>query len=218
MTAAEPDPGDIRTLRDQLLEAALPHVVFDGWSLAALIAGASDIGLGSGHAHAAFINPKRDLVVHFSDWADRRMLDQLQDIDLESMKVRDRIATLVLARFDALVEHKEATRRAIALLALPGNPDVSARALYRTVDAIWRAAGDTAVDFSFYSKRGLLAAVLMATTLYWLNDRSPSHAETRAFLHRRIAGIMRIPAWRSRLRDSAKTLTRWRGLRRQSGL
>ena len=47
-----------------------------------------------------------------------------------------------------------------------------------TVDAIWYAAGDSATDFNFYTKRGLLAAVYGATMLYWLDDRSPDCTDT----------------------------------------
>ena len=65
--------------------------------------------------------------------------------------------------------------------------------LWRTVDAIWYAAGDTATDFNYYSKRGLLAGVYSATVLYWLEDRSEGFANTWSFLDRRIAEVMRVP-------------------------
>jgi ubiquinone biosynthesis protein COQ9 len=74
--------------------------------------------------------------------------------------------------------------------------------LYRTVDAIWYAAGDRSTDFNFYTKRGLLAAVHAATTLYWLDDRSEGGADTAAFLDRRLTEVMAIPKLRPRLEES----------------
>ena len=210
-TASEPQE-DLTGLRDRLLEAALPHVALDGWNPEAAMAGAAGIGLTAGDVHAAFSNPGHDLLAHFPGWVDRRMLVALQDLDLPSMKVRERIRTAVQVRFEEMSEHKEASRRAFQTLALPHNGRLAARSLFRTADAVWRAAGDTAVDFSFYSKRGLLAAVLTATTLRWLTDTSPDHTETWAFLDRRIADVMRIPACRSGLQRRIDALMWPRGL------
>ena len=78
--------------------------------------------------------------------------------------------------------------------------------MYRSVDAIWYAAGDTATDYNFYTKRGLLAAVYGTTLLYWLNDRSEGFADTRGFLDRRIAEVMQVPAATRRLRKLATAL------------
>ncbi len=195
-----------RALRDRLLEAALPHVPFDGWGARALEAGAADRGLGEGEVHAAFPSPARDAAAHFSDWADRRMLERLEGVDLAAMKVRERIAFAVRARLEALAPHAEASRRAAGLLALPGHRGIAARSLYRTVDRIWRAAGDESTDFNFYTKRGLLAAVVVSTTLCWLDDESEGHAATWAFLDRRIADVMRIPRLQARARRAAAGL------------
>jgi ubiquinone biosynthesis protein COQ9 len=89
------------------------------------------------------------------------------------------------------------------MLALPFNGPLALRLLYRTVDAIWYAAGDTSTDFNFYSKRALLGGVFSSTMLYWLNDRSPDDEATWAFLERRLADVMRfeklkanITSWR----------------------
>jgi ubiquinone biosynthesis protein COQ9 len=97
--------------------------------------------------------------------------------------------------------HREAVRRALGLLALPHNAPVAATTLWRTVDAIWYAAGDTATDFNYYTKRGLLAGVYSATVLYWLEDRSEGLADTWTFLDRRIGDVMRVPQALGAIRD-----------------
>jgi ubiquinone biosynthesis protein COQ9 len=194
--------------RDQLLEAALPHVIFDGWGMTALSAGAADIGYSEGQIYAVFVDPERDLPAHFSDWADRRMLTRLSEMDLAAMKIRERITWAVRARLEALEGHEEAVRRLIAVKAMPGNAGAALRDGYRTVDAIWRVAGDQATDFNFYTKRGLLAAVLASTTLYWLDDASDGHGETWGFLDRRIAGIMKIPKAQARVSQFVERISK----------
>ena len=57
---------------------------------------------------------------------------------------------------------------------------------------MWRAAGDTATDYNHYTKRGMLAGVYAATMTVFLDDSSEGQADTRAFLARRIEGIMRF--------------------------
>jgi ubiquinone biosynthesis protein COQ9 len=187
--------------RRALIEAMLPDVPFDGWSLAALKSAAARAGIDAAEAAALFPGGGADLIAGFSHWADAGMLAALARQDLAAMKVRDRIAAALTARLALLGPHREAVRRALALLALPQHLALGARLLYDTVDAVWYAAGDTATDFNFYTKRGLLAGVHAATTLYWLDDRSPGARETEAFLGRRLADVMAIPKLGKRLRD-----------------
>lgn len=190
-----------REQREAIVEALLPDVPFDGWTLAAAGAAAQRLGFDDAAVASLFPGGARDLVAAFSRWADRRMLTALAAKSLETMKVRDRIATAVATRLKLLEPHREALRRSLSLLALPQNAALGLRLLYDTVDAIWYAAGDDATDFNFYTKRGLLAAVLAATTLYWLDDRSPEGEETEAFLARRLAGVMRLPKLGARLSE-----------------
>ena len=179
-------------LKDKLLEASLPHIIFDGWSMKSLQAATSDLGIKEGMIYTVFVDPESELVEHFSDWADRRMIARLDKIDLESMKIRERITIAVRMRLEGISGHEEALRRSIF--------KSSPRCLYKTVDLIWRRAGDKAVDFNFYSKRALLATVLSSTTLYWLDDKSENHAKTWEFLDRRISDVMKIPKLKANFR------------------
>jgi len=93
-------------------------------------------------------------------------------------------------------------RRAFAILAMPGNALTGARLAWRSVDRIWRVAGDTATDFNHYSKRAILAGVYGSTSLVFLDDESEDMAETRAFLDRRIGDVMRFEKAKGRWRSS----------------
>ena len=181
-------------LQDAVLEASLPHVAFDGWTDRTLRAGADSAGLDSGAAKRAFPGGGIDAIAHFSDWADRRMLAALDDEAkaFAEMRVRDKITRAVRLRLEILAPHREAVRRAMTVLAMRGRAGLSARLLYRSVDAMWRAAGDTSTDYNFYTKRGLLAGVQSSTLLYWLGDGSEDYAATWGFLDRRIADVMRV--------------------------
>ena len=105
--------------------------------------------------------------------------------------IRPMTLTIDMQEAAAAFAREEATaRRALALLALPLNAPLGLKLLYRTVDAMWYAAGDTSADFNFYTKRATLAGVYSSTLLFWLNDRSPGDEATWAFLGRRIDNVM----------------------------
>lgn len=188
--------------RRALLDALLDHVPFDGWTGAAMAAAAEQAGLDAGFPHRAFPRGALDAIEFFNRVADRNMAAALAGEDLESLRVRDRIARAVRIRLEQNAGHRDAVRRGMAVLSLPSSGPAGLRILYRTVDTIWRAAGDRATDFNFYTKRGLLAGVYGATVVYWLNDNSGEFARTWRFLDRRIDETMRIPKAAQRLRET----------------
>ncbi|MDH3699764.1 MAG: COQ9 family protein [Alphaproteobacteria bacterium] len=194
--------------RAELVLAALPHVAFDGWSRRAMHHAARDTGLDRMAADRAFPYGAADMVAAFSRLADRHMIGALEQRDLAAMKVRQRISVGVRTRLEEWTPHREAVRRGIAVFALPHNSGTAVRCLYDTVDAIWYAAGDTATDWNFYSKRALLAGVYSATTLYWLDDRSDGATDSWAFLDRRIDDVMRIPKVGARLINVRESMFR----------
>ena len=186
-------------LRKELLRAVLPHVPFDGWSDRALKAGASDIAMPIATMRALVPGGGLELIELQSISMDDEMILCLLEQDGGAMRIRDRITLTVRLRLELAARDKEAVRRAVTYLALPQNMLVGTRLLYLSVDAIWRAVGDTSTDWNFYSKRGLLAGVYPSTVLFWLQDESPESEETWAFLDRRIADVMKVPRVTARL-------------------
>ena len=182
--------------REALIEAMLPDVAFDGWSRATLRAAARRIGTPVGEALALFADGPAEFVACFSRWPDRRMLDRLASLPIDELRVAERVALAVNLRLEIVEPWREAVRHALAVLAQPQHAALALRLLYETVDGIWYAAGDSATDFSFYTKRMTLAGIYAATVLYWLEDRSPGFADTRAFLDRRLGDVARITAAR----------------------
>jgi ubiquinone biosynthesis protein COQ9 len=192
--------------RDALIEAMLPDVAFDGWSRTVVRAAARRLGMPAAEALVLFEDGPAELVACFSRWADRRMLDRLERLPLDGMRVGERVALAVNSRLEIVEPRREAVRRALAVLALPQHAPLALQLLYETVDGIWYAAGDSATDFSFYTKRATLAGVYVTTLLYWLDDRSAGFADTRAFLDRRLADVARIGEARRRLETALEHL------------
>lgn len=185
-------------LRPRLVAAMLPNVPFDGWGAEARDLAA--VAEGVDRDIAALALPDAVTMVDaFTARADAMMTDAMEAAGAETMKVRDRIRLALTTRFDQAAADREAVRRALAVLAQPQHAALAARTLWRTADAMWRAAGDTATDFNHYTKRTILGGVYSASLLYWLDDDSDDSADTRAFIDRRIDGIMRFEKTKAKL-------------------
>lgn len=158
--------------RDAALDALVGRLPFPGWTLAGLqeVAGPD--------ADLLFPGGPLDMVESWCDLADRRMPPA------PGARVPDRVRAAIAGRLAATEPAKEAVRRGLAILS--AHPATSLRVTARTVDAIWHAAGDRSVDWSWYSKRMILAGVYGATLLFWLRDDSDGSAATLAFLDRRL--------------------------------
>lgn len=181
-------------MRDQidiLLDAALLHVPFDGWSDEALKAAAHDCGMDIATARALFPRGGVDLALAYHRRGDAQMAAQLAAEDLSHLRFRDRIAFAVRTRIEA-AEDRELVRRGAALFALPPYAPDGARVIWGTADLIWTTLGDSSTDYNWYTKRATLAGVYSSTVLYWLGDDSPNAQATWNFLDRRIDGVMQF--------------------------
>ena len=178
-------------LNDKLLDAALAHVPFDGWSEASFEAAVAESELEPALAHGLCPRGAVDLAVAYHKRGDERMLTRLAQADLEEMRYSARVAVAVRYRLEA-VEDKELVRRGATLFALPSFAPEGARLIWETCDAIWEALGDTSEDLNWYTKRATLSGVYSSAVLYWLGDTSEGHEATWAFLERRIDDVMKI--------------------------
>jgi ubiquinone biosynthesis protein COQ9 len=209
----EPIDMNLDELRDALAPLIPAHAAFDGWGEAALALAAEELGVPAGRARLAYPQGAAQMADAWFDWVDRAMLEAFPPDKVATMKVRDRIKTSLAFRFQTLAPYREALRRALALLALPGNALTGASLAWRSADRIWRLAGDEATDFNHYSKRAILIGVYGSTTFVFLDDESTDMAETRAFLDRRIEDVMRFEKAKARWKGKAPpfSLTRFLG-------
>lgn len=208
----------IAAARAKLLEAALPHAPFDGWSDATYFAAIADSGVDRSLAQVAAPRRGLDLAAAFHKAGDEELKAEAAKIDLASLRYSERVARLVRLRLEIAGRHREAVRRAVTLHALPMNAAEGGRLIWGTADAIWITLGDTSRDYNWYSKRAILSAVYSSTLVYWLGDQSDGFSRTWAFLDRRIADVMRFEKTKSRAADNPLARIAFAGPRAALGL
>lgn len=197
-TAATPelDTLTLDELRVELAPLVAEAAMFDGWTELAVDNAAFSAGVEPSVARLAFATGERGAAMRMiAAWIERIDADMARALPPEHMatlKIRERIRQLVQFRLDALTGTEEALRRALIEMARPVNAARTLQLGWHSADAMWRLAGDTATDLNHYTKRTTLAALYAATLAVFAEDRSEDHADTRAFLDRRIEGVMRF--------------------------
>lgn len=188
-------------VKADILQAALPDLAFEGFTDAVVDKAGQSAAIEPAETALAFPRGGIDLAIYFVRHGVAEMQAKLETIDIESMKIRDRIKTAVQTRLEIDADNKEIARRAFNILALPSNAKDASACLAHTVDVMWRSTGDKSTDFNFYTKRATLAAVYSATRLVWLNDDSVDSQDSWTFLDRRIDNVMQIEKGKAKFRD-----------------
>jgi ubiquinone biosynthesis protein COQ9 len=192
-------PASLNDLRLQLAPAIADAAAFDGWGEAAVRDAAATAGIDPDAAMFAFSGGAMDMIEAWVRGVDLAMRAALPADQIAALKIRERIRMLVQFRLDAIAHQKEALRRALSIMALPQNAPRSLALGWSSADAMWRLAGDTATDYNHYTKRLTLGSIYAATLAVYVNDTSEDHAETKAFLDRRIDGIMKFEKAKAQL-------------------
>ena len=189
---------------DRLLDAALAHVPFDGWTQITFDGAVSDLGLDIETARSLAPRGAIDLAIAYHRRGDRAMLDRMEAADLGALRYSDRVSAALKFRIEAMTD-REAVRRATTLFSLPNYAPDGAKLIWETADHIWNALGDTSEDGNWYSKRVTLSAVWGSVVLFWLGDDSPDYSKTFDFIERRIENVMQFEKVKSQMRQNPLT-------------
>ena len=186
-------------LQQQLLDAIIPNVVFDGWTDAAFERAADDVGVSVPAARAVCPRGATDLAVAYHKHGDDLMLARIADADMSALRYSEKVAAAI--RFRLEVADKELVRRGTTLFSLPHLAPIGGQLIWGTADAIWNALGDTSDDYNWYSKRTILSGVYGSCVLFWLGDDTGGDA-TREFIDRRIENVMQFEKFKTSVKST----------------
>ncbi len=191
--------------KTQLITQALPHIAAHGWTMLALTSTEKAEGIAPGTYAATFPEGMQQFIREFQDWLNAEMTARIgADKNFSAMKVREKIFTLCMTRYDILAPHRDTVKRLVAHQLMPWNGVHGAADLGRAADAMWKLAGDRSIDYNFYTKRFLLAGVYASTLQVWLDDESKDNAKTQQFLKARIENVLKIGKAIGGLKDKFK--------------
>ncbi|WP_374573787.1 COQ9 family protein [Phenylobacterium sp.] len=186
-----------REAEDRVLDKALELAPALGWTRPAAGAAGRACGLSDADVELLLPNGGADLAALLARRHDARALAELAAVDVQALKIRQRIRRAVEAHLDAATESPEALRRWAGFLALPHHLPLALRLLWDSADKLWRWAGDTATDENHYSKRTILSAILAGALAIRLKDGKDA---AMAFVDARIDNVMAFEKWKAGLK------------------
>jgi ubiquinone biosynthesis protein COQ9 len=200
----QPDEADFaqaaQAAEARVLARALRLAPELGWTWRMTYAAGKAAGLSAGETELLLPRGPRDLAALFSHRCDRDALAALAELEPATLKMRARIRHAARARLAAALSDAPAARRWAGFLALPGHLDLGLRLAWESADGLWRWAGDQATDENHYSKRAILAEILVGGLAVWL---AAGEAAALAHLDRRIEGVMAFERFKGRLKFGA---------------
>jgi ubiquinone biosynthesis protein COQ9 len=178
----------IKDKREDFLLKLLPYINEEGWQEGVLdSANLSEIDL-----YSLFPGGIKELRLYFSDYINQELKKRLQSIDPENIRIRDRVKTGVLLRFEILTPWRGALQHALTYDLTHVTKSYAVKSVWRAADIIWLWAGDMATDYNKYTKRSLLCGIISTATLFWLKKGNNSRDNLEEFLDRRIENVMQL--------------------------
>jgi ubiquinone biosynthesis protein COQ9 len=183
----------------RLLDMALRVAPRRGWSGLMVQDAGRAIGLSRADLELLVPGGPRDLAALLSRRHDAAALAALAHVDPQSLKIRQRIRSGVLARLAAAAADDVAVRRWAGFLALPPSLPLALRLVWESADALWRWAGDTATDENHYSKRAILSEILVSSLAVQLSAGANAAA---VHVDGRIETVMAFEKWKAGLKPA----------------
>ena len=98
-------------------------------------------------------------------------------LDLIRLPVHKRIRKILLSKIYIMDKEKKFYKKIFLNLLIPKKNFSLPVKLYKSVDQIWFIAGDTSVDFNFYTKRLILAGIYSRVIFFFFNNNNQTLLE-----------------------------------------
>ena len=98
-------------------------------------------------------------------------------LDLIRLPVHKRIRKILLSKIYIMNKEKKFYKKIFLSLLIPKKNFSLPIKLYKSVDQIWFIAGDTSVDFNFYTKRLILAGIYSRVIFFFFNNNNQALLE-----------------------------------------
>ena len=188
--------------KQKFLYYVLDDINLNGWSKNFFDSYSREGIFTNNEIRVFFPNGRVDFLRYWFDISEKLMLEDLSKVEIQELKVREKIKKIIRVRLERWKSYKVAIKRTLPILIMPSSDTLLSCSLMKTSDSIWKSAGDRSVDFNFYTKRGLLLGVYSTTLIFWLDDNSKDDQKTWEFLDRRVEEVLQIPKVKTRINET----------------
>ncbi len=144
-----------------------------------------------------FPDGKNDLLKFALEQLNIDLENYCKKLDLIRLPIHKRIRKILLSKIYIMDKEKKFYRKIFLNLLIPKKNFSLPIKLYKSVDQIWFIAGDTSVDFNFYTKRLILAGIYLRVILFFFNNNNQNMLEN--LLDSSLKRVSKIPELKTKL-------------------
>jgi len=185
--------------RKEIIEISKKYIVKDGWNEDLFESISKNSKFKINEIKILFPEGYLSLLKFYLKELDTQMTINAKKINLIPMKTHERIKEIILLRLKNNQDEKNLIKRTYFTLLLPHHSKVALKSLYNTVDQIWFIVGDKSVDFNFYSKRFILAAIYSSVILFWIKNQDIK--KTTVFLDKQLRKVSKITQTKNKVKN-----------------
>jgi len=138
-----------------------------------------------------------DLVQFILEQLNNELEHYCKKIDLIRLPIHKRIRKVLLSKIYLMNKEKMFYKKIFLNLLIPKKNFSLPIQIYNSVDQIWFIAGDSSVDFNFYTKRLILSAIYSRIILFFFNNDNQQSLED--LLDENLKRVSKIPEIKSKL-------------------
>ena len=144
-----------------------------------------------------FPDGKNDLLQFALEQLNIDLENYCKKLDLIRLPVHKRIRKILLSKIYIMDKEKKFYKKIFLSLLIPKKNFSPPLKLYKSVDQIWFIAGDTSVDFNFYTKRLILAGIYSRVIFFFFNNNNQKLLED--LLDSNLKRVSKIPELKTKL-------------------
>ena len=189
----------IEKIRKEILKEIKSYVAEIGWSENLFLNFSQSSNYKYEELISLFPNGKNDLIQMALDEINEKMTIRSKKINLNNLKVHERIRELIILRLKIMHIEKNFISKTFLHLLLPFNYSFTSKNLYKMADQVWFLAGDDSTDFNYYTKRTILGSIYTMTIIHFIN--SDNISETIKVLDKQLKRVSKIPKIKNKTKE-----------------
>ena len=139
-----------------------------------------------------------DLIKFALKQLNNELEEYCKKIDLIRLPIHKRVRKILLSKIYLMNKYKSFYSNIFIYLFIPKKNLSLPSQLYNSVDQIWFIAGDSSVDFNFYTKRLILSGIYSRVMLFFFNN--DNQRELESLLDENLKRVSKIPEIKSKFR------------------
>ena len=155
-------------------------------------------GLNINEIELLFPDGKASLVKFSIKQLNKELEKKCLEMDLIRFPIHKRIKKILLSKIYLMNKEKKFYKKIFLNILIPKKNFFLPKELYKSVDQIWFIAGDSSVDFNFYTKRLILAGIYSRIMLFFFNNND--HKAIENLLDLNLRRVAKIPEIKSKLK------------------